>query len=108
MRGGGRGLYQLRRRRVQRTPPQVAELTDGAVRTEEDDFVSSVVIRINEVPLPAASFGVRATTTFDARKISRGHAQDHFENDRSRLLAGRDRVTARGGESPVRRRFVRT
>jgi hypothetical protein len=67
--------------------PEVAELTSCAPCAEKDGFVLFVVIGINEVPLPAASFRISTSPAFDADEFSGSHGQDDAASRRSRKVA---------------------
>ncbi len=71
--------------------PNVAELTSGAARAKEDDFVFSIVIALNEVSLPAASLGIRVPAALDADKLGGSHGQDDAARSRGRIVAEKDR-----------------
>jgi hypothetical protein len=67
--------------------PEVAELASCAPCAEKDGFVLFVVIGINEVPLPAASFRISTSPAFDADELSGSHGQDDAASRRSRKVA---------------------
>ncbi len=71
--------------------PKVAELASCAPCAEEDDFILFVVTGINEVRLPAASFGISTSPAFDADELSGSHEQDDAARRRSRKVAKRAR-----------------
>lgn len=56
-----------------RAAPQLAELTSGAHRTEEEHLVPVVVIGINQVRAPAQSFGISTSPAFGAEKLGGSH-----------------------------------
>jgi hypothetical protein len=66
---------------------EVAELASCAQCAERDDFVLFVVIGINEVRLPAASFRISTSPAFDADELSGSHGQDDAARRRSRKVA---------------------
>jgi hypothetical protein len=68
-----------------RAARQLAELTSGAHRTEEEHLVAVVVIGINQVRAPAPSFGISASPAFGAEELGGSH--------RTRMMA---RTTAAG------------
>jgi hypothetical protein len=53
--------------------PQLAELTSGAYRTEEEHLVLVVVIGVNQVRAPASSFGISRSPAFGAEKLGGSH-----------------------------------
>ena len=70
---------------------QVAELPGGAPGADEDDLVLSVVIGSNEMPFPAASFRISASSALDASELGGNHGQDDADNDRHVPVSDRDR-----------------
>ncbi len=64
----------LPRWRVERALPQLAELTGGTGRAEEDQLVLVLVgVALDEVRLPAASLGIGAASAFDADELGGRH-----------------------------------
>jgi hypothetical protein len=63
--------------RLERPPAQLAELTSGAPSAEEEDVVLLVVvIALDEIRVPTASFRISATPAFDAHELAGMHRPD--------------------------------
>jgi hypothetical protein len=88
--------------------PQVTELPSGAPRAEEDDFLLFIFIRINEVRLPAASFGISTSPAFDTDKLSRSHEPDDAATRRGRTVAKEGRSVFDRSEAATQRSETET